>query len=161
MISPQEMDKVPFLRDLGGPCADQIAHIAELREYPAGDTIFCQGQDFPFLCVVLNGEVSLDMAVSGFEVAEVHRGGPGDLLGWSPVLGRRSMTATARAATPLRLAVVPIDQVLALCERDGRFGTAFHRQMALVLSSRLDETRRRLSQYLTRRAHRATPEGSD
>src|SRR5439155_7095445 len=114
----KEMDKVPFLRDLGGPYADQLARLAELKECAPGAVIFRQGQDFPFLCLVLDGKVSLDVAVSGQAVAEVHRGGPGELLGWSPVLGRRSMTATARAASPLRLAVIELEQVLGLCERD-------------------------------------------
>jgi CRP-like cAMP-binding protein len=162
MISAQEMDRVPFLKDLGGPHAEQLARLAELKEYAPGAVIFSQGQDFPFLCVVLEGKVSLDVAVSGDAVAEVHRGGPGELLGWSPVLGRRSMTATGRAATALRLAVVKIEQVLDLCERDPSFGNAFHRQVAFVLSSRLDETRRRLSRYLRHRPIQGAPsEGSD
>jgi CRP-like cAMP-binding protein len=161
MISPQDMAKVPFLRDLGGPYAEQLTRIAGLKEYAPGAVIFRQGEDFPFLCLVLDGKVSLDVAVSG-QSAEVHRGGPGELLGWSPVLGRRAMTATGRATTPLRLAVIEIDQVLALCERDPSFGTAFYRQVALLLSSRLDETRRALSRQLTNRPALGAPsEGSD
>jgi CRP-like cAMP-binding protein len=156
------MEKVPFLRDLGGPYAEQMARVAELKQYAAGAIIFRQGTDYPFLCLVLDGEVCLDVAVSGHEVAEVHRGGPGELLGWSPILGRRSMTATGRAATPVRLAVVEVDQLLGMCERDPRFGSALFRQVALVLSSRLDDSRRRLSQFL---AHRpmvgVRSEGSD
>jgi CRP-like cAMP-binding protein len=156
------MDKVPFLHDLGGPYAEQLARMAQLKEFPAGAVIFRQGQDWGSLCLVLAGEVSLDVAVSGHEVAEVHRGGPGELLGWSPVLGRRSMTATARAATAVRLAVIEIDKILEMCERDPRFGNAFLREVALVLSTRLDETRRRLSHFLTRRPILGAPaEGSD
>jgi CRP-like cAMP-binding protein len=162
MISPQDMEKVPFLRDLGGPYADQLAGLARLKEYAPGAVIFRQGEDYPYLCLVLEGEVSLDVAVSGEAVAEVHRGGPGELLGWSPVLGRRSMTATGRAATALRLAVLEMEELLGLCERDGYFGSAFYRQVALVLSSRLDETRRRLSRYLAHRPVMGAPsEGSD
>ncbi|HEX5271514.1 MAG TPA: cyclic nucleotide-binding domain-containing protein, partial [Gemmataceae bacterium] len=106
MISPEDMGKVPFLQGLGGAHADRLARLATSKEYAPGAVIFQQGQDFPYLCLVMEGKVSLDVAVSGHEVAEVHRGGPGELLGWSPVLGRRAMTATAKAATPLRLAVI-------------------------------------------------------
>jgi CRP-like cAMP-binding protein len=162
MISPQDMAKVPFLHDLGGPYAGQLAGLARLKEYPPGALIFRQAEDFPFLCLVLDGKVSLEVAVSGQPVVEVHRGGPGELLGWSPALGRRAMTATGRAATALRLAVIEIDRVLKLCDSDPAFGAAFHRQVAQVLSSRLDETRRRLSRYLTNRPTLgAPPEGSD
>jgi len=75
------------------------------------------------------------------------------------VLGRRAMTATARAATPVRLAVIDVEPVVQLCARDPVFGTAFHRQVAVVLSSRLDDTHRRLSYHLPRRPVPA--EGSD
>jgi len=159
MILPQEMDKIPFLRDLGGTYGNELARMAQLEERPAGAVIFRRGQDSSVLYFVLDGEVGLEFQVSPREIAEVHRVGPGDLLGWSPVLGRRSMTATARAVTRTRLAALSVDQIVHLCERDPLFGTAFHRQVAIVLSSRLDDTHRRLSQHLPRRPIPA--EGSD
>jgi CRP/FNR family transcriptional regulator, cyclic AMP receptor protein len=159
MIFPQEMDKIPFLQQLGGAYADELARMAQLQERPAGDVIFRRGQDSSVLYFVLDGEVGLEFQVSAREIAEVHRVGPGDLLGWSPVLGRRSMTATARTVTPTRLAALAVDQIVQMCERDPLFGTAFHRQVAIVLSSRLDDTHRRLSQHLHRRPIPA--EGSD
>ena len=69
----------------------------------------------------------------------------GDLVGWTPVLGQRTMTATARALTRCRLAVLDVKQVLTVCEHDPQFGMAFMRQVALVLASRLYSTRRCLA----------------
>jgi CRP-like cAMP-binding protein len=162
MIAPEELDRVEFLRNLGGPYAGQLAPLAEPKEYPAGAEIFRQGPDSPYLYFVLDGEVALEVQVSGQEAAEIHRGGPGELFGWSPVLGRHSMTATGRATTPTRLAVFEIARVLDLCERDPRFGSAFYRQVATVLASRLDDTRRRLSPHLPRRSVPGHPtQGSD
>ena len=159
MISPQEMAKVPFLRHLGGDYGGELARLAELQERPAGAVIFRRAQDLSVLYFVLDGEVGLEFYVTPHEVAEVHRVGPGDMLGWSPVLGRRSMTATARAVKPVRLAAISVDQIVQMCERDPRFGYAFYRQVAIVLSSRLDDTHRQLSHHLTRRPVQA--EGSD
>jgi len=162
MISPHEMDKIPFLHDLGGPYAGELARLARLQEFPAGAVIFKQGQDTSTIFLVLDGEVGLDVRVSPDEIAEVHRVLSGDFLGWSPVLGRRSMTATARAATPARLALLDVGQILQVCERNPLFGAAFFREMARVLSSRLDDTRRRLSHHLPRRWIAGCPaEGSD
>jgi CRP-like cAMP-binding protein len=159
MIDPQEMGTVPFLRDLGGRHAEDLAGLARLEERPAGTVIFRQHQDWPHIYFVLAGEVGLELAVSGQEIVDIHRVGPGELLGWSPVLGRRAMTATARAVTPVRLAVLDADQVVQLCERDPQLGTAFHRQLAVVVATRLRDARRRLSQHLTRRP--IPGEGSD
>jgi CRP-like cAMP-binding protein len=74
----------------------------------------------------------------------VYTAGPGELIGWSPVLEQRRMTATARATTVCRLAAFEADRVRQLCEKDPQFGVAFLRQLALALSERLSHTRRRL-----------------
>jgi CRP-like cAMP-binding protein len=161
MIAPEELDRVGFLRHLGGPHLNQLAAMAEPREYPAGAEIFRQGEDSPYLYFVLNGEVALDVRVSGREPVEVHRAGSGEFFGWSPVLDRHAMTATGRATAPTRMALFEIARVLELCERDPAFGMGFFRQVARVLASRLDETRQRLSHHLPRWPGGQRPQGSD
>jgi CRP-like cAMP-binding protein len=161
MIAPEELVRVGFLRSLGGPHLNQLATMAEPKEYPAGAEIFRQGEDSPYLYFVLDGEVALDIQVSGQEAVEVHRAAPGEFFGWSAVLGRRAMTATGRATAPTRMALFEIARVLELCERDPLFGTAFFRQVARVLASRLDETRQRLSHHLPRWPRGHPPQGSD
>ena len=161
MIAPAELDRVGFLRNLGGPHLDQLAAMAEPREYPAGAALFRQGEDSPYLYFVLDGAVALDVQVAGREAVEVHRAGPGEFFGWSPVLGRHAMTATGRATAPTRMALFEMDRVLDLCERDPAFGMAFFRQVARVLASRLDETRQRLSHHLPRRPPGHPPQGRD
>ena len=161
MIAPEELDRVGFLRNLGGPHLNQLAAMAELKEYPAGAEIFRQGEDSPYLYFVTEGEVALDIQVSGHEAVEVHRAGPGEFFGWSPVLGRHAMTGTGRATKPTRMALLETARVLELCERDARLGMAFYRQVARVLASRLDETRQRLSHHLPRGPLGHPPEGSD
>jgi CRP-like cAMP-binding protein len=153
------MSQIPFLRDLGGSYAAELAAMARRDERPAGAVIFRHHQNCPNIYFVLAGEVGLEIPVSGQEIVEVLRVGPGELLGWSPVLGRRAMTATARAVTAVKLAVLDADQVVQLCARNPTLGTVFHREVAGVISSRLDEARRRLAHHLPRRP--ISPEGSD
>jgi CRP-like cAMP-binding protein len=161
MIAPEELDRVGFLRNVGGPHLNQLAALAEQKEYPAGAEIFRQREDAPYLYFVLAGEVALDIQVSGREAVEIHRAGPGEFFGWSPVLGRRSMTGTGRATALTRMALFEVARVLELCERDSAFGMAFFREVARVLAWRLDETRQRLSHHLPRWPHGHPPQGSD
>jgi CRP-like cAMP-binding protein len=161
MIAPEELDRVGFLRNLGGSHLNQLAMMAESKEYPAGAEIFRQGEDSPYLYFVLDGEVALDVRVSGREAVEVHRAGPGEFFGWSPVLGRHAMTGTGRATAPTRMALFEVARVLELCGRDPPFGMAFFRQVARLLASRLDETRQRLSHHLPRWPAGQPPQGSD
>jgi CRP-like cAMP-binding protein len=161
MIAPEELERVGFLRHLGGPHLHQLAAMAEPKDYPAGAEVFRQGEDSPYLYLVLDGEVSLDIEVSDREAVEAHRAAPGEFFGWSAVLGRHAMTGTGRATAPTRMALFEMARVLELCERDPTFGMAFFRQVARVLASRLDETRQRLSRHLPRWPRGHPPQGSD
>jgi CRP-like cAMP-binding protein len=162
MIMPEELEEVLFLRELGEPHLQRVALLARLREVEEGDVVFRRGEDSPFIYFVLSGSVSLTVGPPGGDAGEAHVVGPGELLGWSPVLGRRAMTATARAAASCRLAAVGVDQLRTLMAADPRFESAFLRQIALAVSDRLAETRLRLVSALGSRALSAADvEGSD
>lgn len=162
MIPVEEMERVEFVRGLGQSYLNQIAMKAQLKECSEGAVLFSEGQDSPFLYFVLSGQIGLEIRMPEGRLIQVATAGEGDLLGWSPVLGRRGMTATGRAKTPCRLAVLEVAAILALCEHDPRFAVAFHRQIALVLSDRLYATRRYLGRILCHLPPQgAIPEGSD
>jgi CRP-like cAMP-binding protein len=162
MIMPEELEGVPFLRELGEPHVQRVAQLARPQEYEQGAVLFRKGEDSPFIYVVLSGSVSLGVGRPGGDAGEAHVVGPGELVGWSPVLGRRAMTATARAATACRVAAVGVGQLRGLMEADPHFEAAFLRQIALTVSDRLAETRHRLVRALGSRAlSAANVEGSD
>jgi CRP-like cAMP-binding protein len=162
MITPEEMKGIEFLNRLGGPHLDQLARMARLRECEEGEVVFRQGEGSALIYFVLSGKVGLQVGDSSGTSVEVSAVGPGELLGWSPVLGRHAMTATAHAVGRCRLAVLDVRQVLDLCERDPRFGAAFLWQTAQALSERLWDTRRNLARALRHQPALATAaEGSD
>jgi len=151
MILPEEMKDIEFLRELGGQYLNQIAMMAQLKECEAETILFRQGESSPFIYIVLSGNVALRLEESAEKSVETSTVGPGELLGWSPVLGRPAMTATAQAATRCRLAVLDVNRIIALCESDPRFGVAFLRQIALVMSDRLLSARLNLVRALSNR----------
>jgi CRP-like cAMP-binding protein len=162
MITPEELAGIEFLRSLSEEHLNQIARMARLKEYEDETVVFRQGEDSPFIYFVLSGKVGLEVEEPDGNSVRVSTIGPGDLLGWSPALERQAMTATGRALTRCRLAVLESPQILDLCERDPRFGVAFLRQIAVVLSQRLWATRRNLARALSHRPLSAAPlEGSD
>ena len=145
MILPEEISNIEFLRNLGEAHLNQIAMMAQLEECLEGTVLFQEGETSRFIYFVLSGKVALEVVEPDGESVEIATAEPGDLVGWSPALGRRAMTATGRVQTRCRFAVLDVKQVLELCERDPRFGAAFFRQLALVLSDRLQATRRCLA----------------
>jgi CRP-like cAMP-binding protein len=162
MITPEEMKAIEFLRHLSEQHLNQIARMANLKECETGTIVFREGQDSPFLYFVLSGNVGLEMEGPDGTSVEVSRLGPGDLLGWSPVLGRHALTATARAVARTRLASLNVQELLQLCDRDPQLGVAFLWQIAQVLSERVWGIRRNLARALSHRPL-LTPflEGSD
>jgi CRP-like cAMP-binding protein len=164
MILPEELEAANALRNLSQGHRNQIATLLRLRECPEGTVLFHEGEESPFIYFVLAGEAHLEIEEPHGETVEVYTAGPGDMLGWSPVLGGRAMTATARTATRCRLAILGADQVQALCKRDPGFAAAFLREVGLILSDRLRHTRVGLAvarYYVRRSAYALAHEGSD
>jgi CRP-like cAMP-binding protein len=145
MVLPEEMKSIEFLRDLGEPYLSQVAALARLKEYGEGSVLFSEGEVSPVLYFILSGEVRLVTELLGGGPLTIYTAGPGEMIGWSPVLGRGAMTATACVSSRSRVAVLDASRVLGLCEQDPRFGMAFLRQVSVFLSERLTSTRRCLA----------------
>jgi CRP-like cAMP-binding protein len=157
MITPEELKESKFLRNLDEQHRNQVATMARLQECDAQAVLFAQGDVSPFIYFLLSGKVVLEVEEAEGKPVAVSTVGAGELLGWSPVLGRLAMTATARAVTPCRLAALEVQQIGELCEHDPRFGVAFLRQVALVLTERLWDTRRNLARALCHRSLQGGP----
>jgi CRP-like cAMP-binding protein len=164
MSLAEEMAGVKTLRGLGQAHLEKLAAIARPRECPAETVLFREADDSASIFILLSGEVSLEVHRRDRGSAAIYAAGPGELLGWSPVLGQHAMTATAKVITPCRLAVLEVARVNELIQEDPHFGVAFLRKLALIVSDRLSATRHCLASV---RDHFESPrysilrEGSD
>jgi CRP-like cAMP-binding protein len=162
MINPEELKKNEFLQHLDEQHLNQIARLARLAEHEPGSVVFRQGENAPFVYLVLDGMIGLQVEDLGETAIEVSRVGPGELLAWSPILGRHAMTATAQAVTRCRLAVLCIKDLTDLFEKDPHFEAVFLRQIVSVVSDRLWDTRRGIARAISHRPLlSAGSEGSD
>jgi CRP-like cAMP-binding protein len=144
MVVLDELEDLNLLRHFSTGYRKRLASMAEPKVCPAGDCIFREGQNERKVYLVVEGEAALEIQVPGIGVVRVHRVGPGELLGWSPVLGHGSMTATARALTHCRLVAFDAEQIRTLAEHDTCFGMEFFRAMSIALAERLRATRLQL-----------------
>jgi CRP-like cAMP-binding protein len=145
MSLTEEMLSIEALRGLGESQLQKIASIAKPEECQVGAILFREGDDSPIIFVLLSGEVSLEVSMRERSPTCIYVAGPGELLGWSPILGRHAMTATAKVTTPSRLAALEVARLNELVEQDPQFGVAFLKQLALIVSDRLSATRRCLA----------------
>ena len=135
---------IQFLRDLPDELIDQLAGIAQVVEFPAATVIFRQGEAASTLHLVVEGNVSLEICAPGVGCKRILTVGPGELLGWSPVLEQGRLTATARTISEVRTVAFSGPQVLAICEQNPRCGYEFMKRAALALAKRLNATRLQL-----------------
>jgi CRP-like cAMP-binding protein len=164
MSLAEELVAVKALRGLGEAHLQKLAAMAAPGECAAGEVLFREVDVATSVFILLSGEINLEVTMPDRGATVIYVAGPGELLGWSPVLGRRSMTATAMATTPCRLAVLEVARMNQLLEEDLHFAVAFLRQLAIIVSDRLRATRQCLASV---RGHFQSPrfgdlrEGSD
>jgi CRP/FNR family cyclic AMP-dependent transcriptional regulator len=135
---------IAFLEDATDHDLQQIASVGQLEQYPVGTTLFRENESLDCVFLVVSGSVALEIPGPDHALKRTYTLGPGELLGWSPLLSKAPMTATARALMLTRVVALPAQKVLALCEQDPRFGFAFMRRTAQALAKRLDATRSQL-----------------
>jgi CRP-like cAMP-binding protein len=120
-----------------------LAHFTP-RHYPAGAIIFREGQVVHQVFVVAAGNVALEMEVPARGRQRLLSLGPGDLLGWSPLVAKGGMTATATALADTELWVANVDSIEQLCASDPAIGYAWMQSVAAALAQRLLATRLQL-----------------
>ena len=122
----------------------KLAALLKPADFRQGGLIFSEGDDQPWLYLIVTGEVALEMCVPARGCTRILTLGPGDLLAWSAVVGEGRMTATALAVTDVHTLGALSRDVLALCDTDHQFGYEFMRELAAALSKRLVATRLQL-----------------
>lgn len=134
---------MPFLQEVSDDLIAKLAESAKIVEFPKGSVVFRQGDPARSIYLVVEGMVALEICAPAVGCKRILTLGPSELLGWSPVLGEETFTATARTLQPTR--VVEIEGAHAdICRLDPKLGYEFMKCVALALAKRLNATRLQL-----------------
>jgi hydrogenase maturation protease len=143
-ITPEDLQKLAFFATATDAELQQLAAAARLEEHHTGVVLFREGERLTRFFVVALGTVAVEIAGPDRRTRRIHTVGPGELLGWSPILGAGPMTATARTLTPARLVSLDATSVVAACDADPRLGYLLMRRTAAAIAARLNATRLQL-----------------
>lgn len=144
MIHTEELTCVEFLQHIGTTYANRIAFLAQPREVPRGTLLFREGEQSTWIYLLLTGSVALEITGPSGKPKKVQTIRQGELVGWSPVLGLPTMTATARTLERCRLAALDVRELQEMCQKDPHFGSDFMKNIAITLAKRLQATRQKL-----------------
>ena len=140
----ETLSGIDFLDGFSEDDVEQLAKVAKVCDFDAYETVFPEGAVADSVYLVVSGKVSLEICAPSVGCKRILTVGAGEVLGWSGLLHESRLTATARALEPTRVVRLDSAQLLALCERDTRFGYELMRRAMAALATRLNATRMQL-----------------
>jgi len=140
----EALRSVKFFHDMSHEKLERVSEISRLAEFPADSEMFHEYDTARDVYVIISGKVSLVIFTPKFGFRQLAELGPGELIGWSPLVGREHLFDTAHALEPTRALAIDGEKLLALCKEDATFGCEFMHRAAKVLAQRLSATHSQL-----------------
>lgn len=134
----EELDRIPWFRELKAEHVRKIASISTIRRVKAGEVIFKEGDTHESVYIVLEGRVSLEMFVPHRGKVRFYTAEQWEIFGWSSVTPNVHLR-TAGATAVLEGSVLRIDaeKLNQACEEDHDLGYLVMRRLARVVAGRL------------------------
>jgi CRP-like cAMP-binding protein len=145
-ITTSTLAAQPFLKGLSRQQLDSLLNNSMPVEFPAGKSIFREGQLANRFYLILEGEVALESLAVGKEgdPSLIQTIGAGDVLGWSWLFPPYCWHFDARAVKPTKAIFIYGTRVRELCEDDHDLGYELMKRVSEIVIGRLQSTRRRL-----------------
>lgn len=141
---------IPWFFDLSPGSMKNLASIAEFKSFKPGDIIYAEGDQHPYMYIILEGKVSLESYVPGRGELPLFTMEYLDVLGWSsmtPVV--RQKNSTARVLDSTKLLAFNAKLLMELCENDCELGFIIMRRLANIVASHMLNHRLRLMELIT------------
>jgi len=129
---------IPWFLELSPESVQRLSAIARIQSFEQGDVIFTEGDQHPYIYVILEGKVRLESFVPGKGHLPILTAESLDVIGWSsmtPVV--RAKTSTARVLERTALIAFNATDLMNLCEVDCDLGFIIMRRLANIVASRL------------------------
>ena len=113
----------------------EIMKCAETESHQIGEMLFHQGDPAAWLFILLKGAIKLRLGQTGRAVYLVSH--PGEVFGWSSLVGRSSYSASAECKTPTKLLRFDKNRLQEIIEKDAANRAALYQSLAAILGQRL------------------------
>ncbi len=162
MVDKKTLAGLELFVDLPDRALDAIAAVAEKKRYAPGDIIFSPERASDQAFLLLKGSVRLTVHASSLPepVAIASLETPGQLFGFSTVIGQGHHNSSAEAVTEVEAVAVDGPRFLAYLGKEPEVGFVVMSRVARALSRRLATLRRHLLQTIVdyERPKSTTPE---
>lgn len=133
------LKEVRFFQEMPDQFIQQLAEIAELREYKTGEFLNQRRRSADYLYVILDGSVNLEQENIAGEKVHLETIFPGAALGFSSLVEseHKKYLSDARTLTPVKALRFSADDLQRLFNQDFELGYLFMRRIALIARRRL------------------------
>jgi CRP-like cAMP-binding protein len=133
-----------FGESLSAQARDRLGAIGELRRVDAGAVLLREGAECDRFGILLDGLLSLRVAVAGRGRATLMTVEPGETFGWSAVVPPYRSTSTVVALQPSEVLVFDAERLRALLRDDESLAATIYPRLLQCVSRRLVATRTQL-----------------
>ena len=133
-----------FLRGLSERHRLLLASGARPFTAKPGQVLAREGESAHAFFLIRSGQVALESALPGSDGLLIQQVGPGEIVGWSWLVPPHKWQFSCRAVDAVEGISFDAEWLRDLCERDESLGYRLLKQLVIVITQRLANTRRHL-----------------
>ncbi len=142
------MPDSPFLKDLTREQYDLLSPLFEAFAVPARTAIFKQGDTAAYLYIISRGRVAIKYKpYDGPKITLTHLR-PGDIFGWSSVVGSETYTSDAVSTTLIEALRIRGADLMQICIEFPDLGSGILEKLAAAVSPRWVHARKQIQDLL-------------
>jgi len=126
-----------FIMGMGKTFATEAMEISEKLSLNEGNVIFSVGNTAGHFYVLLKGQVQLRLGNNGPVVYQARH--PGEIIGWSCLIGRKTYSASAECMEPTDLLRFDRENFLKILTKNPANEALLYKRLAEMLGNRLLE----------------------
>jgi CRP-like cAMP-binding protein len=149
MVAPNTLTQVSLFRDLDQKHLNLVAEQFSTESFPAGETVFEQGDRADRVYVVSAGRVVIRFKPYDGDVLDVSEIEKDGIFGWSAVLGRKRYTSSAVCLEDTQAFWIDGDVLRKLAEDHPETGVIILERLAEVIAQRLQNTHEHVVQLIS------------
>jgi CRP/FNR family cyclic AMP-dependent transcriptional regulator len=134
----------PFTRDFPEEKAGELAKIAKVVRFTAGQRIFEEGEIHRRLYLIVYGRVSLYFYIPGKGEFRYETVSSGEVLGWSSLVEPYKKASGAVAVENTLALSLDSEKLMRMMEEDTQFGYKVYQKVVRIVADRLRAARMRL-----------------
>jgi CRP/FNR family transcriptional regulator, cyclic AMP receptor protein len=138
----ETLKNIPWFFELKPASFERLLSIAELRDLPAGQILYHEGERAIDFYILVAGQIAIESQVPHHGCVCTFTAGALDVVGWSCLTAfTRQRTSSARATTDCRLIAMNGEELRKLCDEDHDLGYIIMRRLTNIIVSHMLTTR--------------------